>query len=505
VPRLILDGLQQMTVVPLEGERVTLGRANGNSLVVEDGEVSRHHCAIERIDGGHRLVDLESKNGTFLNGRPVQSAALELEDRIGIGRSVAVYVDDGADAESILARSRELMTPWLKGRNPSDSEEETLEAPIGATRVSRRSRAALLDAERQRLLVRVSLLGVGVASQFDLCRLMDGILDELLGYTRCSRAILLLVDGRTGHIQPVLGRARGRRPLPRGQLTYPEDLVARALRPGSPPVTSVRDPRGAKVCLSLRSSVQLTLGERRQAKPGGRVQGVVVLAGGPEARPLEQEDAWLLEAVSAQAAGALRHARLFHMATTDVLTGLYNREVTHQVLAEELARETPLGVILLDLDHFKRVNDTHGHGAGDEVLARAAQRIRRAVRREDHVCRWGGEEFLVLLPEQDLRGTVRVAQKLAQVLGSRPVGEDRVHVTASMGVAVFPEHGRSPEHLIALADAALYQAKRGGRDRIRIHGDALTPAQGFDLRPGSAAAAPKGSGATPGEVGAMTG
>jgi diguanylate cyclase (GGDEF)-like protein len=160
-------------------------------------------------------------------------------------------------------------------------------------------------------------------------------------------------------------------------------------------------------------------------------------------------------------------------ATHDKLTGLNNRHYMHEWLERELKRATrhgrPLGAIMMDLDHFKRINDEYGHGAGDQVLREVAAALKRSSRQSDIACRYGGEEFLLLMPESPLEATVRRAEQLRGEIAKldlayqkRPLGR----VTLSAGIAVFPEHGADQDTLLRNADAALYRAKQGGRDRV---------------------------------------
>lgn len=165
--------------------------------------------------------------------------------------------------------------------------------------------------------------------------------------------------------------------------------------------------------------------------------------------------------------------RLQQESIHDPLTRLYNRRYLHDVLERVTRRAVRAGhelsVIMLDLDHFKRFNDTYGHDAGDAVLRATAELLLKSVRAEDIVCRYGGEEFIVILPLADfkiacaraerIRATVHQLQLLyrGQALGS---------ITVSAGVAGLPQHGVLPEELLQAADAALYRAKAEGRDRV---------------------------------------
>jgi diguanylate cyclase (GGDEF)-like protein/PAS domain S-box-containing protein len=157
----------------------------------------------------------------------------------------------------------------------------------------------------------------------------------------------------------------------------------------------------------------------------------------------------------------------------DPLTGLYNRRYLTEMLERETRRsvrgEQSLGVLMLDLDHFKKFNDTYGHDAGDTVLRETASFLSRSVRAEDIVCRFGGEEFVVILPTADLEAAYARAERIRSKLHELAVlhrGQSLGMITVSVGVAALPLHGTAPNDLLAVADAALYRAKRDGRDRV---------------------------------------
>ncbi|MFZ0292465.1 MAG: GGDEF domain-containing protein [Candidatus Sulfotelmatobacter sp.] len=159
----------------------------------------------------------------------------------------------------------------------------------------------------------------------------------------------------------------------------------------------------------------------------------------------------------------------------DALTGLYNRRYLEEVLDRETRRAgragQSMGILMLDLDHFKRFNDTYGHDAGDAVLRETAAFLLKNVRAEDFVCRYGGEEFVVILPTADVEGSTTRAEKLRSKIRELSImhqGKSLGMVTFSIGVAAFPVHGMSPKELMAAADGALYEAKRGGRDQVAI-------------------------------------
>jgi diguanylate cyclase len=162
--------------------------------------------------------------------------------------------------------------------------------------------------------------------------------------------------------------------------------------------------------------------------------------------------------------------RLHDLATTDVLTGLANRRRVMQVASQQLGRRrrdgTPLSFMLGDVDHFKAVNDRHGHDTGDRVLIKVAGAMKAATREADTVSRWGGEEFLVVLPETDLATALMVAERVRESVRQISVmhGSQAVNVTITLGVSTLRD-GESLDDAIARADAAMYQGKIDGRNR----------------------------------------
>jgi diguanylate cyclase (GGDEF)-like protein len=166
----------------------------------------------------------------------------------------------------------------------------------------------------------------------------------------------------------------------------------------------------------------------------------------------------------------LRESRkeLERLSVTDDLTGLYNRRYLMDTLANELRRsrrlEHPCALLMADVDHFKEYNDTYGHLAGDDALLRIAAVLREATRDVDCAARYGGEEFVVLMPETKAPGAIEAAERIR----TRLAADERVggKLSVSIGVAQFPDDGDAPEALLARADAALYRAKREGRDRV---------------------------------------
>jgi diguanylate cyclase (GGDEF)-like protein len=157
-----------------------------------------------------------------------------------------------------------------------------------------------------------------------------------------------------------------------------------------------------------------------------------------------------------------------HQAMHDALTGLANRKLFVAEVETAIARarraERTVSVLYLDLDHFKAINDTLGHSAGDDLLRQVAKRLVQALRATDIVCRMGGDEFTILLPEiKSPRDAAVVAAKLVQAIDDPFVlGDEVVQISASVGVALYPEHGAKADTLIQVADSAMYEAKALG-------------------------------------------
>ena len=221
----------------------------------------------------------------------------------------------------------------------------------------------------------------------------------------------------------------------------------------------------------------------RSLVDGPEYLGTISIARHGETFTSEEED--LLEYLAGQAVVSIENASLHEaverQAVTDELTGLANLRAFASVLDREIERrrrfDNPVGLVMIDLDDFKRVNDTYGHQQGDEVLAHVAWVLRDASRDLDTVARYGGEELAVVLPQTDAAGAEKLAERMRQAIEGLHiprVGESgTVEVTASFGVASVPENGADRNELVAAADAALYAAKAAGKNRVERAGMTL--------------------------------
>jgi two-component system cell cycle response regulator len=162
------------------------------------------------------------------------------------------------------------------------------------------------------------------------------------------------------------------------------------------------------------------------------------------------------------------------MAITDALTGLFNRRYMESHLGtlveQAAARGKPIAVLIVDIDYFKAVNDTHGHDAGDDVLREFALRIRKSIRNIDLACRYGGEEFVIVMPETDMAVATMVAERLRRRIANEPFaiqqGARNLDMTISIGIAALAGATDNAAAILKRADTALYRAKRDGRNRV---------------------------------------
>lgn len=187
---------------------------------------------------------------------------------------------------------------------------------------------------------------------------------------------------------------------------------------------------------------------------------------------------WLTSTLSMQTALSMRRiSRLEHENVSDPLTGVFNRRYLHSRLDEECSRASrlgqPLSVLLLDIDHFKHINDSHGHQAGDQVLVAFAERVRNQLRKPDIVARFGGEEFMVIATHTGGAGALELAERLRLdiqrarfSLDRSPGAKHEISLTCSIGVASLGEGMDQADRLVCAADQSLYRAKHEGRNRV---------------------------------------
>ncbi len=323
------------------------------------------------------------------------------------------------------------------------------------------------------------LYDIGQALNFidDLTKLLALILDQCIDLVAAQKGSLMLVDGKTDEL--VVRVVRGidkvvEQKILSGEIQCTrirrgEGVAGRVLESGEPIVIDELAEDG-RFKESKESRVQNILCV--PLKVYEESIGVINITNKKHGQKFSEEDIKIITALAGQAAVAINNARLYEMAVTDSLTKLFIRRHLQQRLEEELRRARRYGhsvaVCMMDLDHFKQLNDGHGHPAGDAVLVEFARVMRKCARSTDLLARFGGEEFCAVLPETDLAGGQRFAERLVREVGEHavPYEDKELRITVSVGVASFPEHGDTVDKLIRVADKALYRAKSAGRNRV---------------------------------------
>ena len=377
----------------------------------------------------------------------------------------------------------------------SRDEVGRLAAAFNAMTDKLRSYVHDLQDSRDQLQAGVARLGEALSGTHDLQRILTVVLDTAKDSTRSRAGAVLLLEPDSRQLVLTVGRNLAERGV-REDLRVPVDagIVGRVARSGLPARGTSGPGRD-----ELRPAPGEPVGVPLVAVPlksSTHDIGVLLLWDPAGAEGYTDHDLATLRTFTSQATVAvdnvLLHDEARRLSLTDGLTGLWNYRYFTMTVGKEIERAArfgrPLSLLLLDLDHFKLVNDVFGHPRGDAVLLELAARIRGQVRDVDVLARYGGEEFVAVLPETDQDGASHAAERIRAAVRRRPFGEDGEHpidVTLSIGVAVYPDHGTTSTTLLRRADEALYAAKRGGRDTWRVAVPDPSPGPSADPMPGA--------------------
>lgn len=332
-----------------------------------------------------------------------------------------------------------------------------------------------------------------LTSTLELKKVLKVIVARAQQLIRCDAWVLLLVDEPSGELYIEMLRSKNEKALKSHRIKPGQGAagwVARHSKPLLVPDLSkeTRFSGGIDGQIGAPSRSLLCVPIVNKKKMVGVIEMVNKLGDGS----FDSRDLDLLVKLVAQAAIAIERAYLYQkmadLAVTDDLTKLFNFRYLDQTLDIELRRGQRYGanvsLIFLDMDYFKLVNDRYGHLMGSRVLIEVAQILIQNLRDVDIIARYGGDEFVVVLPETSLDVTYRIAQRLKQSLREHTFLEAEGHpikLTASYGIASYPDHARNKKDLIRLADQAMYRAKYSGRDQICIAEQPVakpTPSQG---------------------------
>ena len=329
-----------------------------------------------------------------------------------------------------------------------------------------------LERSREELRHNLDRLGATLAHTHDLGGILAVVLDTAIGSVQATGGTIMFLDS-DGNLAVKVGRGPAAEAMPAdARVPLGRGITGTVAKTGEPVRGVVGDGPGLR---PIDTEPQAKTVIAVPLKQSGRIVGVLNLYDKEGERRFTSHDLDTILAFASQASVAidnvLLHQEAQRLSLTDPLTNLWNYRYLTLGLGHEIERATrfnrPLAVLMLDLDRFKQINDQHGHQIGDAVLIELAARMRNEVREVDTLARYGGEEFVVVLPETDAAGAARTAERLTTVIRSSRFCAGTPHsltVTASIGVAVFPEHGSTPSLLLRSADDALYTAKEAGRD-----------------------------------------
>ena len=325
-------------------------------------------------------------------------------------------------------------------------------------------------------------IGRTLTSSLDLDQVLASIMDRISALLKPRNWSLLLVDEKTNELYFQVFVGKQREKIKNVRLKVGEGVAGWVAKEAKPVwvTDAYDDPRFTpKVDKQTDFKTDEILCVPMIAR--NKVLGVIELINVQEGREkFREEDLKVLATIADYAAIAIENARNFQrvqeLTITDDLTRLYNSRFMHEVLDHELSRalryKTELSVVFLDLDHFKEVNDEHGHMNGSHLLREVADVIAGRLRKSDFGVRYGGDEFVVLLPQTPKKKAIEVARRLRRAINEHEflAHEKRaepIKLTASFGVAAFPTDAKSKEDLLRMADNAMYEVKNTTRDGIK--------------------------------------
>ncbi len=483
----LLDGAQPVAGSgTLSPELLEAAVAAPGTLVRRDGRAAQ----LERTQQGSGVLGVLVAQDSWLDLTWLQrlfplvvvgSAVLAVVIAAGLARATTSPLEELGRGASRVAGGDLSTVIEVRSRD----EVGQLAAAFNRMTEKVRGHVEALEASGRQLRAGVARLGDALGGTHDLDRILAVVLETAMAATGARAGAVLLRDAGSGELRLSAGRNLEERGVPE-RLRVPADVGITGAVAGSGRPLRGRAGTGRGELLPGPGEPSGTAVVGVPLTGSGTVVGVLLLwdpdahgQGDSGGEGFTDDDLAVLRTFTSQATVAvdnvLLHEEARRLSVTDGLTGLANYRGFTVTVGKEVERavrfDRPLALLLLDLDHFKLVNDVWGHPRGDAVLVELATRIRSQVRDVDTLARYGGEEFVVVLPETDRAGAVQAAERICAAVRRRPFGEDGeqpIDVTLSLGVAVFPDHGTSSSVLLRRADEALYAAKRGGRDGWRL-------------------------------------
>jgi len=406
----------------------------------------------------------EEARGRYEYGKFLSGAKREEEAQASLEKAVKIFEEIGSEA--YVKRTRELLGVKEPMTRSGSGEESTAQERLE----SERKMVAVLDTSRY------------LSSVLNMEELLEKIMDKTIELVGAERGILLMYpDEKTQKRELDIKVVRN----------VEQDIVGKGARPEEFEISrsiieKVEAEQEAIIIEDASSNEELKNKESIARsnlrsvlcvpiKGRGEMIGAIYLDNHLVKGLFTKEDLWVLHLIASQAGISIENAKLYKRAVTDGLTGLYNHVFFENYLIKsvELAKRygKKLSVLIIDIDHFKEFNDRYGHQAGDEVIRKVSDLIVNNMRKSDLSARYGGDEFIMVLPETGVEGSIKVAERIrsaiegAKVKYGEPSKEKELNVTVSIGVAEFVE-GENRIQLVEKADKALYRVKEKGRNGV---------------------------------------
>lgn len=318
-----------------------------------------------------------------------------------------------------------------------------------------------------------------VGSIFDINGLLKFINETIIEIVEVDYSTIFLFEPRRGSLEIQITNIANEDNLQRLLKNINNDIIFDIIENGSPFVVNLLESmddyefvreRDVKsfVCMPI-STIKKKYG--------------IVLIESREYNKFTDENQKLISLIGHQLSTSIENLELYkkmkELATTDGLTGIYNRLYFQERLSKELKiaheNDYPLSLVIFDIDHFKKVNDTYSHLIGDKVLKTVTSVVKNSIRRSDMIARYGGEEFIILFPNMDIDRAEELCESLRKKIHDTqiPTRDENINVTASFGIANYPANAYSEENLVRAADRALYEAKNSGRNQVRLSKEKL--------------------------------
>ena len=389
-----------------------------------------------------------------------------------------------AQIQTFLVAARRVASGDFEYSVPTEGRDEFSQLGEEFNSMSEQLAAKIEEVERKRTELEETIRRVGDAFAAGLDRqgVVELAVETAVDACEAEAGRLLPLDSgvlrpvRVGEEEPELDAAL--EAAERQAFAVRPEVGRELVEQVDPDAPSPTQRRASEGVVGDAHALAMPMRARLGARSSAQYVGVISIA--RRGREFSRAESKLLEYLAGQAVVSIEnsdmHETVQHQAVTDELTGLANVRQLHGVLDNEIERARrfghPLGLVMLDVDDFKQVNDSYGHQQGDQVLAAVAVVLRDLSRDIDQPARYGGEEMAVVLPQTDIEGAVQLAERMRETVEQlqlpRLDGKGQLRVTVSFGVASIPYSAADKEHLIATADAALYRAKRAGKNRVEV-------------------------------------